>query len=158
MLPPCPSMQPQKGSPTPKLGNFLHSTDQTNSSPSSLSGRAQNQAQTWIFPPRPCRGCVSNFVGADREYPKAGGFIEYFDSHDMPGTIMVAGATFCQEVQGQVGRGSIKRPPQHTGSCEKAKPQLSSLRRVVVFSIHLGMGIRQTCPGIQPCGWVCPVA
>lgn len=82
-----------RGSPIPKLGNILHSTDQTDSSPSSLSGRAQN-------PCSPLEAVSPSLWEQTGSSPKLEVSLNIFDPHDVPGTILVAGTTFCQEVHG----------------------------------------------------------
>lgn len=121
-----PQCSPQRDSPTPKRGNILHSTDQTNSGTSSLSDRAQNQAQTWIFSPRSPRGCVSicrSRTSQTGRNPKLEVSFNIFDPHNVPDNILAAGTTFCQEVHGLVGRGQLSGHHGTPGAVSEPNPK-----------------------------------
>lgn len=90
------------------------------------SGRAQNQAQTWIFSPKPPRGCVSicrSRTPQTGRNPKLEVSFNIFDPHNVPDNILAAGTTFCQEVHGLVGRGQLSGHHGTPGAVREPNPK-----------------------------------
>lgn len=76
-----PQCSPQRGFPTPKLGNILHSADQFESSPAPFQAELRTEPRLGPFPLGPTRGVspsLQEHNTSDRQESTAGGFIQHF--------------------------------------------------------------------------------
>lgn len=99
---------PQRGSPIPQLGNIFHSTNRTDSSPISLTRQGSEPSpDSEVFPSAPLELCLHlcrSRTFQTGQSPKPEAAFDISDPYDVPGSILAAEATFCQEVCGCVGR------------------------------------------------------